>query len=196
MSKGIDKQHSSWMFSGIHVDNFVIVKMYIPMHKQQDESIQTFLKHSASVHILDVPEWCVCSLHSCTGDRTKKQHVKVDQPPIPSETYNMNLWMDSDILICLLSRSSNALRVSTGHKPIYEEYLELRVWIYEWVHRWTFHSCALRAANDENRIGGWSTLRMICMFGNMFALLNGCWSVVSRAAVYFLVPSTVFALRF
>ena len=94
----------------------------------------------------------------------------------------MNIWMGSDILICLLSRSWNALRVNTGHKPIYEEYLELRVSMYELVRRWTFHSCALRAANDENRIVGWSTLRMICMFGNMFALLNGCWSVVSRVA--------------
>ena len=62
--------------------------------------------------------------------------------------------MDSAIKICLLSRSSNALRVNTGHKPIYEEYLELRVWIYEWVRRITFYSCPLRGADDENKQRG------------------------------------------
>ena len=62
--------------------------------------------------------------------------------------------MDSAIFICLLPRSSNALRVNTGDKPFNKEYLELRVRIYEWVRRITFHSCALRGANDENRKEG------------------------------------------
>ena len=54
----------------------------------------------------------------------------------------LNLWMDSTILFCLLSRSSKVLRAHTGLKPFYEEYLELRVWIHEWVRRITFYSCA------------------------------------------------------
>ena len=63
--------------------------------------------------------------------------------------------MDSTILLfCLLSRSSNVLLVHTGLKPFYEEYLELRVRIYEWVRRITFYSCALRGADDENKQRG------------------------------------------
>ena len=59
-----------------------------------------------------------------------------------------------NILICLLSQSSIALSVNAGHKPFYEEYLKLCVWIYEWVRRITFHSCALCGANDENKQRG------------------------------------------
>ena len=45
-------------------------------------------------------------------------------------------------------------RAQTGLKPFYEEHLELRVWIYEWVRRITFYSCALRGADDENKQRG------------------------------------------
>ena len=154
-------------------------------HSSSIVLLYTFLMYLSDVFALSTPALV-------TGQRSNMLRWINPQSQVK---HHMNLWIDSDILICLLSRSSNALRVSTGHKPIYEEYLELHVLIYEWVHRWTFHSCALRAANDENRIGGWSTLRMICMFGNMFALLNGCWSVVSRVAgllsssIYCLCPS-------
>ena len=58
------------------------------------------------------------------------------------------------MLFCLLSASSNVLRVHTGLKPFYEEYLELRVWIYEWLRLITFFSCALRGADDENKQRG------------------------------------------
>ena len=57
------------------------------------------------------------------------------------------------MLICLLSLSSNAWRVNTGHKPCYEEYLELRC-----LNLWTFHRWVLRSAHDENRKGGRSML--------------------------------------
>ena len=71
--------------------------------------------------------------------------LKMEQTTIPTETYIWKYeWIDYAILICLLSRSSNALRVKTGHKPCYEEYVELRVWIYEGVRRLKFYSCALR----------------------------------------------------
>ena len=38
---------------------------------------------------------------------------------------------------------------------------ETYIWIYEWVRRITFHSYALRGANDKNRKRGWSTSRDI-----------------------------------
>ena len=60
----------------------------------------------------------------------------------PLKYIYLNLWMDSTILFCLLSRSSNVLRAHTGLKPFYEEYLEMRAWINEWVRRITFYSCA------------------------------------------------------
>ena len=70
-----------------------------------------------------------------------------------------------NILNCLFSLSSNALRagfcVNTGHKPFYEEYQELRVWIYEWVRRITFYSCALRCADDENKQRGMIHVKLI-----------------------------------
>ena len=46
------------------------------------------------------------------------------------------------------------LRAHTGLKAFYEEYLELRVWSYEWVRRITFYSWELRGADDENKQKG------------------------------------------
>ena len=95
----------------------------------------------------------------------------MDQPPV-KYTFEFTNGMRHIVLFTF----SIIKCVTRQHmsQTIYEEYLELRIWMYEWVRRRTFHNCALRGANDENRIGGWSTLGMICMLGNIFALLNGC----------------------
>ena len=60
----------------------------------------------------------------CTVAITLNTRDKVEQPSIPSETYiRIHEWI---MPYCLLSRSSNALRVNTGDKPCYKGYIELR----------------------------------------------------------------------
>ena len=65
--------------------------------------------------------------------------------------FRLNLSMDHGVLICLLSRSTNALRVNTGHEPCHEEYIE----------QFMNGQAAIRfivaqydSANDVNRKGG------------------------------------------
>ena len=80
---------------------------------------------------------------------------KVDHPLISRDTYiGIYEWIPPYCYVYFPDHQIDVLRAHTGLKPFYEEYLELRVWIYEWVRHITFYSCALRGADDENKQWG------------------------------------------
>ena len=67
-------------------------------------------------------------------------------------------------MICLLSRSTNALRVNTGHVPCHEEYVVVvgRAAMSEFMNGYPvlrFIVAQYDSADDENRIEGRFTLR-------------------------------------